>query len=636
MSGKTLFASSTLVLALLASPNITPAHAQTAPSLSDYRAFAEFRDTCPGDRVVSQSDDGTEILGAALGGLVTALLGAVVNKGIGRLGKKLKEASQEQITENIHTGDTFHSLTVNKEENKPVFSLHHNCLVIVTAPTTRRANSFFTTDDKTETNWPDYHARSVYQGTRKSIECTSDGKDVVAVTDLDSNESYSGQTCMGIDPEDGKLKSFERTFQAEDGLTEFLTSAGYTASGDYSQPSSILVMDIEYSLGNTYFRFVPRYFAVPHSAREAIVDTKQRDFSFEFKLALPGEEKPFAADMIAFERMRLQDPFSHMPTDSADSRSMTSAWFATPPQETAVVSVYNLLAADIGSIRATQDTALELSREARNNFAGFKRTDDNTPAEWENKFSMNTAFPEVVREIWGEFQINNDLTTDPIQICPALAVARQELAKVRTQGLLLSALRSQYESLKSVEELETALTSFQSYYSACVQAGEKQEKIDDLRVPPGSDGGITPFDFDVTIKEFRRRPITEFFADVLSDEGFQKSATESVLDLIDPATIAQNQKEKEDELNEARGSLDEAIVEAENERDMLDELEVALEVMESADEPDLVKIAEQNRKIRSQRRTLESKQRAANRAAIELSIDLPYPAQGLFLQSGGQ
>ena len=259
MSGtKQLMTSTALAIALLAGPTHGRANADDMRTLSDYQAFAEFLPNCPGDRTVARPDDGNEILGA-LGGLVTSLLGTVISKGFGRLGKKLKESSEEQITENIHTGDTFHTLQVADE--KPVFSLQHNCLVIVTAPTTRTANSTFITNDRT--SWPNYYARSVYEGTRKAVECVMEGDEVVGLNDLRSDASYNGQSCTFTDPINNSTTSYARTFAADDGLTEYLTEANYEASGDYSQPSSILVMDIEYSLGNTYFRFVPRYFAVP-------------------------------------------------------------------------------------------------------------------------------------------------------------------------------------------------------------------------------------------------------------------------------------------------------------------------------------------------------------------------------------
>ena len=88
---------------------------------------------------------------------------------------------------------------------------------------------------------------------------------------------------------------------------------------------------------------------------------------------------------------------------------------------------------------------------------------------------------------------------------------------------------------------------------------------------------------------------------MFSDESFQKSATENALGLIDPATILENNEDAAEELNEARGALDSAIVEAENERDMLIELQAALDILESATPPDQEKILEQQRKIRSQR-----------------------------------
>ena len=219
--------------------------------------------------------------------------------------------------------------------------------------------------------------------------------------------------------------------------------------------------------------------------------------------------------MIKFERMRLQDPYFQIPADSATARAMTSAWFATPPQEAAIVTLYNQIAADIVSISTSENDALRHIREATVKFAPFKRANPNTSADWESKFPMNPEFPERIVDIWKDFEANHRVNTAPPIICPAQSVSEEQLAKVKRQNLVFSILLAREESLKEVGDLQGALNSLEAYYSICIRAKRQQERVDDLQVPPGSDGGITPFDSMLPSRSFGGSPLRHFCRCVL-------------------------------------------------------------------------------------------------------------------------
>ena len=108
-----------------------------------------------------------------------------------------------------------------------------------------------------------------------------------------------------------------------------------------------------------------------------------------------------------------------------------------------------------------------------------------------------------------------------------------------------------------------------------------------------------PFDINITIKEFRKKPIEAFLAGLLSDETFRGSASSEILNQVDPARRRTSAQSAEAELMMARTALDAAITQA----------NIAIEARQNNIDP-----SQDSRLLLMS----EQAQRAANRAAQAL------------------
>ncbi len=156
-----------------------------------------------------------------------------------------------------------------------------------------------------------------------------------------------------------------------------------------------------------------------------------------------------------------------------------------------------------------------------------------------------------------------------------------------------------------------------AFFEAC---WKYDQAFDDKKkkrfVRRGADGKqssetLLAFDADIHIKEYRDRPVAEFFGNLLSDETTRTGLTTALVNGIDPATRAAKDAAKEAADLKTRGEFETALVAA----------ETAIVAYSTAkDEEKATKLID-----------MESKKRAANRLAEDLGIAMPYPASGTWL-----
>jgi hypothetical protein len=176
----------------------------------------------------------------------------------------------------------------------------------------------------------------------------------------------------------------------------------------------------------------------------------------------------------------------------------------------------------------------------------------------------------------------------------------------------LEVLKGTATKAKPLKDEIALATNNAAYYSACndiVSARAVLRKIQDEGFVDGHQSRA--INVTVDIKEFRKRPVVEFLADVLDDASTKKALGETLTGVIDPEARKTAAEEKAanhfaglEELEAARVSAEDAIVKYET---ASDDQKARLFI------------------------SMESAKRAANRKAQILGVELPYPESGLWL-----
>ena len=331
-------------------------------------------------------------------------------------------------------------------------------------------------------------------------------------------------------------------------------------------PGIFAVFEVELSEQRSEARLVPRFIVMDHSVREKRIDKKERTVAFQFSLSVPGTEGPFGAPLVKADGLVQGKPVSRR-------SSLTSSWFQLPP-----------LPESVGSARAAH-------REARARASSERET---------------ARLAVAAAKALGDVEVLDDAgATEDVQAwkCPSIAAAREGLA-------LRHGDQQRAEDDAEVRKHENAKV----FYSACWRYQEARLAVEELEKNGAGRNQIArSFDLEVTVTEFRERPLVEFLGDVLADEGTRSGLTSAVVAAIDPATRAV-----------ARES---AIVAAEKAQEAFEAAYIAAEMA----------IAAFNEKVDSDpgkakaHIEMEAKKRAANRSAKALGRPVPYPDSGLWI-----
>ena len=352
---------------------------------------------------------------------------------------------------------------------------------------------------------------------------------------------------------------------------------------DSFNPSSILILDIERSKQGKFFRLAPRYFAYPHSPREKSIDNHKRDFSYEIRMTTPGGTAPFLQALIPFKKVKSQKPYSRK---YGSTDYITSQWFPFPSKDS-----------DIEKKIDDRKKAPKQKADAEKEISNFKAYISNTSIQ-----------PKI--ETYGSYNsVKNISDKCPKPGEPNLVdIERQLISDMKILSTKLAVPKSGYEGDKVI------LDEIQNYITACKRYAVSRV-VAEFTKGDESKYASVPFDINITIKEFRKKPIEAFVAGLLSDETFRGAASTEFLNQVDPARRKTAAETAAAELMAARIALDTAVTQA----------NIAIEAQQINVDPN------QNSRLLLMS---EQAQRAANRAAQALQdegVALPFPEAGIFV-----
>ena len=198
--------------------------------------------------------------------------------------------------------------------------------------------------------------------------------------------------------------------------------------------------------------------------------------------------------------------------------------------------------------------------------------------------------------------------------CPAPNETK-DLKRTAARDLLVASMAA-----KKNEMLIAKHTKLVAFCEACEKYHTAFATKQSKRFRRAKTGGaaaetLLAFDAYVNVKEFRDRPVAQFFGDLLSDDTTRSGLTTALVNELDPATRAAKSAEKETADHKARTEFETALVAAEG----------AIAAYANAKEEEkAVKLID-----------MESKKRAANRLAESIGLPMPYPSSGTWLTISG-
>jgi len=355
-------------------------------------------------------------------------------------------------------------------------------------------------------------------------------------------------------------------------IVDYLKAAGFS---DRVKPGVLGVFELELSNERTEFRLVPRFVVTDHSLRDERRDSKRRDLTFEIALHLPGTEEPAAELLFKFERLRHSQAFV-IETDDAmrPDPVMTSRWIPLPEPSSRVSAKLAKRAELNARVKASVETAVLAAATIRNHTS-------NNPPEFQSmqfpcKSNVDTYFASYVD-------------------------AKAELAALQTRATKSNPLSKEI----------AAATSRAAYYSACNDRSTARAAMQAELDKGFEDGYLSrAANISVDIKEFRKRPVIEFLADVLADDDTRSSVAEAITNSIDPAAIEKAAQEAAAEQVANLEKYEEARIADEN---------AMLNYVAAADDQKATLFI-----------TMDSAKRSANRKARTAGVSIPYPESGFW------
>jgi len=426
-------------------------------------------DQCPGDSI--ETTTGADARGESfLMSLLFPILKFGVGAGLKALGSHFTEEANEQTVDVIHHGDYLYAWSdVSPERSAAGFVPKAKCLIL-------------TSQGVADTKESLGGLIGAYEAKATKIDLTSGAK----------TETWNA---------------------ASPALLKKLTGMGYDSAAK-TKPALIGVFDVEVSQQGTSMRLRPRFLVNSHSIREQKADTKNRDFTFEFKFRRPGTAEPFGNTLIKFESVERLVPVTHHVGEG-----IYSEWFSFPKVDEEVL-------AQVEALKKAQASKSSATKDAMISGAA----------------AVKLGATEIT------------MHTNPQTPCPSSTAILQRLIAAKANLVAETAKKTPDEALTA------RYTQESSYYSSCqdYRAAEEIEKS-------GFKSGYSALTYDlfVTVKEFRERPVAKFLGKLLGDDTTRTALTTALTSPFDPQARATANAAAATALATKRGDLEEAIVEAE-------------------------------------------------------------------------
>ena len=349
-------------------------------------------------------------------------------------------------------------------------------------------------------------------------------------------------------------------------LADRLEQVGY-ANG--SKPGVVVVFDVDVSVQRSHVRLVPRFVVMDHSVREKRADSKPRDITFEVAFTAASAEEAFGREVFKFDGLTPNAARRRLTLDIANPSDGGPSALLLPGQWFGLPS--------LGEASQSRLTKLEAAI-----------------------VKINSETQTAVLARAAAVKLGATMEAD----CPTMDASLESWASVN------AALVAEQAKPQSAQNAVVVATSTHqiTFYSACIRMRDA-ENVRDALVLKDLEAFVA-FDLAMNVKEFRERPAAKFFGDLLSDDTVRGGVTTALVNAVDPGTREAADEKREAEIVAARVKLEQALLEAEK---------AALEYA-----------AADAATKEAKRLDLEFKRRAVNRAADELNLPRPYPADGVW------
>jgi hypothetical protein len=369
-------------------------------------------------------------------------------------------------------------------------------------------------------------------------------------------------------------------------LTKALTRMGYT---NERKPGFIAVFDVELASTSGAAQLVPRFVVLDHSIREKTgSDRYARDITTEISFQAASAEAPFAKALLKFEGLKIGVAKTRI---SLVSGTIEASQLAT--NQLGTLGPWFVLPALDEDTKARITSAAEADR-----------------ARTAAKEGISLAGTEAIAH--GAQDIP---TEGAVPVCDAPEANRAAWLKAASELQIATIAKPKDE--KKIASRTKAVAFFETCakYFAAVEVKEtkrfRRTRADNAQLAES----LLPFDAYVQVKEFRKRPVAEFFGNLLTDDTTRTGVTTALMNAVDPGTREAKQEAADTAKLKLRGEYEAALVAAET--------AVAAYATAKAEEQ-AVKFID-----------MEAKKRAANRIAETLHLSLPYPASGTWITIGG-
>ena len=485
--------------------------------------------------------------------ILLTFIGVLIKQGLSIAGQRLNEAAQEQTVDMLHSGD-FRLYQTKADIKGTTVALSsavivpaNRCLLVISKSTTSKKANEEVNEERIDLvkgykRLKEYHRPHEY-GSKLRL-----------------TESYT------------------------DGASELEKSLR-----DRPVPGLLAVIDIVPSATMDSFRLEPRFVATDHSIREEKRDNKNRDFTLSIKMTAPGAKSPREM-LLKFEKLSREQPFVR-------SGQVTSAspWQPLLPLTEAESAKYR---ASVESHARTMSSAIKVYAGIEELVYGKQEEvpkgidrDKSIGSEHSCKYIRNSNDVNMLFDKSETSLMKLELLqkvhdmNDPKDRVAAEAHVRED-QKLRQYKSYWSACRDYYAAWKELKE-------------RFVVNADGTDSVN----ADGTEIGFGVLDVHVEIKEYRKRPVSEFLGALLSDSDLQKAYADAVTTAV-AGEKAPGQVELDTAYETALVSASKAIAAYE------------------ADPTNANWVA------------MEAAKRAANRIASEQSRPLPYPDSGLWIFQG--
>lgn len=353
-------------------------------------------------------------------------------------------------------------------------------------------------------------------------------------------------------------------------LASKIKLAGFS---DEQKPALVAVLALEFSDTRTEARFVPKFVVVDHSIRERRSDSRERDMTLEIEQTAASAASPFAETIIKFDGLVAGKGRALCGLATSEKLNEPGQWFALPAVNETLKSLLAAINVDTNTIDTEKKNVLYTEIRAN-----------------------------AIAAAAGEPPFNDPCT----QI-------KEETRKRRAEEAAKLAIASSQQQLLKMDFFTTTLAFFDSCKKQKDASDARAKKLIQLHQPltPNGKTGVVAYNMKLAIKEFRDRPVAKFFGELLADDTTRTALTDALVDQLDPAKRATAAQAAANQLDTQREAYEQAWIAAEKK---------AIEYASAGPDEKALALLD-----------LRAAQRAANRAAAKLGMDLPYPEAGTWL-----